>query len=383
MAGRPVGRDRAALRSRVGLRRGIGRISSPPPERLRAGRDTPTPGSQPVRELQRSLRRLGDRPGPVDGLYGPLTEAAVERFQQAHGLATDGVVGPQTKRRLLAQGAKRPVADTSRPTHTGQLARKSPSGGNPAESATEQDPARSAPSAALSRAGPPRSEGVPTELLALLAALASELSCSACGHTAGVRARPLSTSEWCALRCSRRSSSGRRPEPCSPPRQHLRLAARRSRIAVLCSRLVAHPATAGLVRHASSGARRQARGVRLALKARRPAPRAQVSVPPAPVRFPAPPDNRRVAPRSPRPSARPWCSGRGPRPPAVSEHVHRPAGRRALAGRGAPPSTQRLGQGNRQAGPGSRKPQRRPHRFRETRMCSRRAKNCGSGECAG
>ena len=128
-------------------------------------------GSQPVRELQRSLRRLGDRPGPVDGLYGPLTEAAVERFQQAHGLATDGVVGPQTKRRLLAQVAKRPVADTPRPTHTGQLVRKSPSGGNPDESATEHQ-VRSAPSAALSRAGPP-AEGVPTELLALLAVLAS------------------------------------------------------------------------------------------------------------------------------------------------------------------------------------------------------------------
>jgi peptidoglycan hydrolase-like protein with peptidoglycan-binding domain len=130
-------------------------------------------GSQPVRELQRSLRRLGERPGPVDGLFGPLTEGAVERFQQAHGLATDGVVGQQTKRRLLAQGAKRPVADTSRPTHTGQLARKSPSGDNPAESAIEQNPARSAPSGALSRAGPPSSEGVPTELLALLAVLAS------------------------------------------------------------------------------------------------------------------------------------------------------------------------------------------------------------------
>ena len=55
----------------------------------------------------------------------------------------------------------------------GQLARKSPSGSNPAESAIEQDPARSAPSAALSRAGPASSEGAPTELLALLAALAS------------------------------------------------------------------------------------------------------------------------------------------------------------------------------------------------------------------
>jgi peptidoglycan hydrolase-like protein with peptidoglycan-binding domain len=129
--------------------------------------------SQPVRQLQRSLRRLGERPGPVDGLFGPLTEGAVERFQQAHGLATDGIVGPQTKRRLLAQGAKRPVADTSHPTHKGQLTRKSPSGGHPAESATEQHPARSAPSMASSRAGPSSSEGVPTELLALLAVLAS------------------------------------------------------------------------------------------------------------------------------------------------------------------------------------------------------------------
>ena len=45
--------------------------------------------------------------------------------------------------------------------------------GNPAESAIEQNPAHGAPSAALSRAGPASSEGVPTELLALLAALAS------------------------------------------------------------------------------------------------------------------------------------------------------------------------------------------------------------------
>src|SRR5215218_8248699 len=74
-------------------------------------------GSQPVRELQRRLRRLGERPGPIDGLYGPLTEGAVERFQAAQGLATDGVVGPRTKTRLLAQEAERQVADTSRQTH--------------------------------------------------------------------------------------------------------------------------------------------------------------------------------------------------------------------------------------------------------------------------
>jgi hypothetical protein len=130
------------------------------------------PASEPVRELQRRLQRLGDRPGPIDGLYGPLTEGAVERFQRAQGLAADGVVGPQTKRRLLAQGAQRPVADSSRTPHPGKPERKSPAGGNPAESATDQ-PARSATSETLTRAGPQSSPGVPAGLLALLAALAA------------------------------------------------------------------------------------------------------------------------------------------------------------------------------------------------------------------
>jgi len=53
-----------------------------------------------VRALQRTLRSLGWQPGPVDGLFGPRTEAAVLRFQTQTGVAVDGIVGPQTSKAL-------------------------------------------------------------------------------------------------------------------------------------------------------------------------------------------------------------------------------------------------------------------------------------------
>src|SRR5919109_4540393 len=55
-----------------------------------------------VRELQLRLRRLGWSPGPIDGLFGPRTEAAVVRFQRAAGLAADGIAGSRTGQALRA-----------------------------------------------------------------------------------------------------------------------------------------------------------------------------------------------------------------------------------------------------------------------------------------
>lgn len=65
-------------------------------------------GATPVRVVQRTLRGLGWQPGPVDGLYGPRTEAAVTRFQTAARVAADGIVGPRT-RHALTRATKEPL----------------------------------------------------------------------------------------------------------------------------------------------------------------------------------------------------------------------------------------------------------------------------------
>lgn len=56
------------------------------------------PGSRGpgVRRLQADLRRLGYDPGPVDGVFGPATEAAVRALQAANGLRVDGMIWPRT-----------------------------------------------------------------------------------------------------------------------------------------------------------------------------------------------------------------------------------------------------------------------------------------------
>ncbi len=53
--------------------------------------------------LQEELSREGFSPGRADGVFGPMTEAAVIAFQTALELTIDGIVGPQTRRALGLQ----------------------------------------------------------------------------------------------------------------------------------------------------------------------------------------------------------------------------------------------------------------------------------------
>ncbi len=71
-------------------------------------------GSDRVRELQRRLRRLGYRPGPVDGIFGPRTQAATLWFQRKHGLAETGRVSRATLAVLQARSGHKPLSSLRR-----------------------------------------------------------------------------------------------------------------------------------------------------------------------------------------------------------------------------------------------------------------------------
>jgi peptidoglycan hydrolase-like protein with peptidoglycan-binding domain len=80
-------------------------VAAPPAERpashhheapvLREG----SRGSE-VRHLQRQLSVLGFKPGPVDGIFGPRTEAALKAFQHSRGLSANGVFNQRTNARI-------------------------------------------------------------------------------------------------------------------------------------------------------------------------------------------------------------------------------------------------------------------------------------------
>jgi peptidoglycan hydrolase-like protein with peptidoglycan-binding domain len=63
-------------------------------------RDRPTLGrdfqSNPKFLVEVVQRKVGITDKKVDGIFGPMTEAAVRRFQRKRGLVPDGIVGPKT-----------------------------------------------------------------------------------------------------------------------------------------------------------------------------------------------------------------------------------------------------------------------------------------------
>ena len=71
-----------------------------------------------VEELQQKLNQAGASPPlVVDGIFGPLTRAAVVAFQQANALSPDGVVGPLTWGKIDDLGLSSTVGRVVRDWH--------------------------------------------------------------------------------------------------------------------------------------------------------------------------------------------------------------------------------------------------------------------------
>jgi Putative peptidoglycan binding domain len=85
-----------------------------------------------VREVQKKLNDQGFNAGPVDGVLGPNTQAAIKNFQESKGLEATGQLNQQTMDALGMeatgrQKADRPAAsDRSQTAGTGQTSTEAP-----------------------------------------------------------------------------------------------------------------------------------------------------------------------------------------------------------------------------------------------------------------
>jgi peptidoglycan hydrolase-like protein with peptidoglycan-binding domain len=85
---------------------------------------------QAVQVVQQALQQQGTYGGAIDGVWGPDSQAALERFQQAHGLQVTGQLNQATAAtlglapdQLVAAGQPPPSAVTIPPSDGNTLSR--------------------------------------------------------------------------------------------------------------------------------------------------------------------------------------------------------------------------------------------------------------------
>lgn len=66
-----------------------------------------------IEKIQKQLAQKGFDPGPIDGIWGRRTDAAVRNFQEKNGLEIDGIVGPVTYLALFGHASQAAPVDSA------------------------------------------------------------------------------------------------------------------------------------------------------------------------------------------------------------------------------------------------------------------------------
>ena len=85
-----------------------------PAKEEKAEKKAPATGSEEIKKLQEALKAKGHDPGPVDGIMGSKTRAAVKAFQEASGLKGTGRLDDQTAEKLGVERPKAPAKEVKK-----------------------------------------------------------------------------------------------------------------------------------------------------------------------------------------------------------------------------------------------------------------------------
>lgn len=85
-----------------------------PAKEEKAEKKAPAKGSEEIKKLQETLKAKGQDPGPIDGMMGPKTRAAVKAFQEASGLKGTGKLDKQTAEKLGVEMPKSPTKEVKK-----------------------------------------------------------------------------------------------------------------------------------------------------------------------------------------------------------------------------------------------------------------------------
>jgi cytochrome c-type biogenesis protein CcmH/NrfG len=91
-----------------------------PAKEEKAEKKAPAKGSEEIKKLQEALKAKGQDPGPIDGIMGSKTRAAIKAFQEANGLKPTSRLDDQTAEKLGVEKPKAPAKEAK----TGEVKEK-------------------------------------------------------------------------------------------------------------------------------------------------------------------------------------------------------------------------------------------------------------------